>query len=219
MLTVSYWMDLRAPNGGARESTQGAKGIFNPIGGTTIWTNQYHPPTPRARVSSCIWIRRWPGWVGEWVGEHVGDFWDSIGNVNEINTQLKKKKDNFWRQLEEELATEKDFTLLLSPHCRRNRSQDLSEQWWVGSYLQHDCLAVHASCPPFERNPHFSPYCGGTRQTYGVIKPLSYFLLPNVAKLNKFLFSAFLLFVWLIWGLMAKSLRAARACPLTWQLW
>jgi hypothetical protein len=21
-----------------------------------------------------------------WVGEHVGDFWDSIGNVNEINT-------------------------------------------------------------------------------------------------------------------------------------
>jgi hypothetical protein len=30
--------------------------------------------------------------VGEWVGECVGDFWDSIGNVNEINTQLKKKK-------------------------------------------------------------------------------------------------------------------------------
>jgi hypothetical protein len=22
----------------------------------------------------------------EWVGEHVGDFWDSIVNVNEINT-------------------------------------------------------------------------------------------------------------------------------------
>jgi hypothetical protein len=33
----------------------------------------------------------WVGW-GEWVGEHVGDFWDSIGNVNEINTQLKKRK-------------------------------------------------------------------------------------------------------------------------------
>jgi hypothetical protein len=30
--------------------------------------------------------------VGEWVGEHVGDFWDSIGNVNEINNQLKKEK-------------------------------------------------------------------------------------------------------------------------------
>jgi hypothetical protein len=26
------------------------------------------------------------GWVGELVGERVGDFWDSIGNVNEINT-------------------------------------------------------------------------------------------------------------------------------------
>jgi hypothetical protein len=32
------------------------------------------------------------GWVGEWVWEGVGDFWDSIGNVNEINTQLKRKK-------------------------------------------------------------------------------------------------------------------------------
>jgi hypothetical protein len=29
-------MDHRAPNRGARESTQGAKGICNPIGGTTI---------------------------------------------------------------------------------------------------------------------------------------------------------------------------------------
>jgi hypothetical protein len=38
-------MNHRAPNGGARESTQGAGGICNPIGGTTIWTNQY-PPLP-----------------------------------------------------------------------------------------------------------------------------------------------------------------------------
>jgi hypothetical protein len=29
------------PNGKARESTQGAEGVCNPIGGTTIWTNQY----------------------------------------------------------------------------------------------------------------------------------------------------------------------------------
>jgi hypothetical protein len=111
--TVSYWMDHWAPNGGTRESTQGAKGICNPIGGTTIWTNQY---PPGARVSSCTWIRRWPSWPSVereaywscklympqyrgmpgprsgsgWVGEHVGDFWDSIVNVNEINTQLKK---------------------------------------------------------------------------------------------------------------------------------
>jgi hypothetical protein len=26
------------------------------------------------------------------VEERVGDFWDSIGSVNEINTQLKKEK-------------------------------------------------------------------------------------------------------------------------------
>jgi hypothetical protein len=36
MLTVSYWMEHRAPNGGARESTQGAEGVCNPRGGTTI---------------------------------------------------------------------------------------------------------------------------------------------------------------------------------------
>jgi hypothetical protein len=35
-VTVSYGMDHRAPNGGARESTQGAKGVYNPIGGTII---------------------------------------------------------------------------------------------------------------------------------------------------------------------------------------
>jgi hypothetical protein len=37
----SYWMEHMTPNGGARESNQEAKGICNPIGGTTIWTNQY----------------------------------------------------------------------------------------------------------------------------------------------------------------------------------
>jgi hypothetical protein len=36
MLTVSYWMEHRAPNGGARESTKGAKGICNHIGRTAI---------------------------------------------------------------------------------------------------------------------------------------------------------------------------------------
>jgi len=36
MLTVSYWMDHRAPNGGARESIQGGKEICNPVGATTL---------------------------------------------------------------------------------------------------------------------------------------------------------------------------------------
>jgi hypothetical protein len=36
MLAVSYWMKHRDYNGGARESIQGAEGVWNLIGGTTI---------------------------------------------------------------------------------------------------------------------------------------------------------------------------------------
>jgi hypothetical protein len=36
MLTVIYKMEHRAPNAEARESPQGAEGICNPIGGTSI---------------------------------------------------------------------------------------------------------------------------------------------------------------------------------------
>jgi hypothetical protein len=57
MLTVIYKMENRAPNGEARESTQGAEGVCKPIGRTTLWTS-----TPRAPVSSCICSRRWPSW-------------------------------------------------------------------------------------------------------------------------------------------------------------
>ena len=40
----SHLLDgTQGPNEGARESTQGAEGVGNPIGGTTIWTNQ-NPP-------------------------------------------------------------------------------------------------------------------------------------------------------------------------------
>jgi hypothetical protein len=35
-LTVIYWMEHRVPNGGDRESTQGAEGVCNPIRGTAI---------------------------------------------------------------------------------------------------------------------------------------------------------------------------------------
>jgi hypothetical protein len=30
--------------------------------------------------------KNWGGWVGELWEEGMGDFWDSIGNVNEENT-------------------------------------------------------------------------------------------------------------------------------------
>jgi hypothetical protein len=36
MLTIIYRMEHRALNGKARESTQGAEGVCNPIGETTI---------------------------------------------------------------------------------------------------------------------------------------------------------------------------------------
>jgi hypothetical protein len=52
-------MDHRAPNGGARESSQGAKGICNPIGGTTLWdtflTHQrIWPPSSSTTLSSYL---------------------------------------------------------------------------------------------------------------------------------------------------------------------
>jgi hypothetical protein len=66
--------------------TQGAKGICNPIGGTTLWTNQYPGKrgpldlqTLYAPVQGNARAKKW-----EWV-EGMGDFWDSIGNVNEEN--------------------------------------------------------------------------------------------------------------------------------------
>jgi hypothetical protein len=61
-------MDHRAPNGGARESTQGAKGICNPIGGTTIWTNQYPPEL----VSLAAYVSK-DGLVGhQWKERPIG---------------------------------------------------------------------------------------------------------------------------------------------------
>ena len=52
MLTIIYRMEHRDPNGGARESTQGAEGVCNPIGGTTIWTNQY----PQSSLSLAAYV-------------------------------------------------------------------------------------------------------------------------------------------------------------------
>jgi hypothetical protein len=48
-----------------------------------------------ASVQGNAKAKKWE-WEGGGVGgERVGDFWDSIGNVNEINTQLKTMKQNF----------------------------------------------------------------------------------------------------------------------------
>jgi hypothetical protein len=105
MLTVSYWMEHRVPNGGTRESTQGAEGVCNPIKGTAISTK----PVPPELVSLAAYVaedgligRHWEErplilqrlyapvqgnarakkweWVGggaKW-GEGIGKFQDSI---------------------------------------------------------------------------------------------------------------------------------------------
>jgi hypothetical protein len=56
----------------------------------------------------------------EWVGERVGDFWNSIGNVNEINTQFKKKKKKRKRVYSDKHSTLLQmsmFTFILSDDC------------------------------------------------------------------------------------------------------
>ena len=72
MLTVSYWVDHRAPNGGARENTQGTKGVCNPIGGTTILTNQFPPPPAPELVSLATYVSE-DGLVGhQWKERPIG---------------------------------------------------------------------------------------------------------------------------------------------------
>jgi hypothetical protein len=40
MLAVNHWTELRVPNRGVRERTEGVEGVCNPMGRTTISTNQ-----------------------------------------------------------------------------------------------------------------------------------------------------------------------------------
>jgi hypothetical protein len=40
MLVANHWTELRVPNGKVQERTEGTEGVCNPIGRTTISTNQ-----------------------------------------------------------------------------------------------------------------------------------------------------------------------------------
>jgi hypothetical protein len=66
-------MDHRAPNGGARESTQGNEGVCNPKGETTIGTNQYlPPPRPLELMSLAAYVAE-DGLVGhQWEERPLG---------------------------------------------------------------------------------------------------------------------------------------------------
>jgi hypothetical protein len=44
MLTINHWTEHGDPNVRVRGKTEGAKGLGNPMGNTTISTNQTHPP-------------------------------------------------------------------------------------------------------------------------------------------------------------------------------
>ena len=43
-LPANHWPENRVSNGGGRERTEGAKGVWNPIGKGTVSTNQTHYP-------------------------------------------------------------------------------------------------------------------------------------------------------------------------------
>jgi hypothetical protein len=46
MLSANHLTEHRIPNGRTRERIQGAEGVYSPIEGTTIWTNQYRLELP-----------------------------------------------------------------------------------------------------------------------------------------------------------------------------
>jgi hypothetical protein len=81
------WMVHRAPSGGARESTQGAKGISEDGLVRHYWKER---PIGLANLICLSTGERQSQEVG--VGGEgsreggIGDLWDSIGNVNEENT-------------------------------------------------------------------------------------------------------------------------------------
>jgi len=57
MLAVNHRTEYRDPNGGVREQTKGVEGACNPIGKTTISTNQTSPELPRTKppTNEYIW--------------------------------------------------------------------------------------------------------------------------------------------------------------------
>ena len=52
MLIANYWTEHWDPNGGVRGKTEGAEGVCNPIGRTTILTNQSPPELSGAKTTN-----------------------------------------------------------------------------------------------------------------------------------------------------------------------
>jgi hypothetical protein len=67
MLTANYWTEHGVPNGGVRERTEGAEGVCNPIGGTTISTNQIPLELPGTKPPTKKYTWRDPWfWAHMW---------------------------------------------------------------------------------------------------------------------------------------------------------
>jgi hypothetical protein len=82
MLLANHWIKHKVSNGGARKRTKGAEGACSPIGGTTIWNNQYplsaqwlnrQPESTHGGTygSRCICSRELPCWTSM-EGEGLG---------------------------------------------------------------------------------------------------------------------------------------------------
>jgi hypothetical protein len=60
MLTANHWTEHGVPNRGVRERTEGVEGVCNPIGRTTVSTNQTPSPSrapgpkPSTKEYTCL---------------------------------------------------------------------------------------------------------------------------------------------------------------------
>ena len=84
-LKANHWTECGIPNRGVIEKTEGVEGVWNPIGRTTISTNQTSPPPQSSQGlnhqpknthggthgSICICSRRWP-YLASIGGETLG---------------------------------------------------------------------------------------------------------------------------------------------------
>jgi hypothetical protein len=97
MLTDIHWTEHNVSSEGARERTQGAKGVSSPIEETTIWTSQYlqscqglnHQPKSThggTHTSSCISSRGWPS-LSAMGGEALGHGKDLCLSVGKCQGQ------------------------------------------------------------------------------------------------------------------------------------
>jgi hypothetical protein len=60
VLAANLWTEQENPNGGLREMSKGAEGVCNPIGRTTISTNQMPPDLPGTKPLTKEYIGRDP---------------------------------------------------------------------------------------------------------------------------------------------------------------